>query len=97
MKKFLKNKRNIVLTVLFLIVLFVICNNTFFALMHNSFTIRNLTKKSAMLDKEYKNLNEEYQQILSGKTNYIEDNARVKYNMARPDEIEFRIKKQLWK
>ena len=78
---------------LLLIVLVVLCNNTFFALMHNSFTIRKLTKKSALLDKQYQDLNEEYQQILSGKTNYIEDNARVKYNMARPEEFEFRIKK----
>ena len=34
-----------------------------------------------------------YEEILSGKENYIEDSARVKYHMAKPEEFEFRIKK----
>lgn len=93
MKNFFKNKKNIIITLLFLVVLFCLCNSTFIAVMHNSFTIRKLAKKSALLDKQYKDLSEEYQQILSGKTNYIEDSARVKYHMAKPEEFEFRIKK----
>ena len=93
MKKLSKKKRNIFFTALLLIIVFLLCNNSFMALMHNSFTIRRLTKKSILLDKQYEELTKEYQEILSGKTNYIEDNARVKYNMSRPDEIEFRIKK----
>lgn len=93
MKNFFKKKRNIFFTVLLLVIIFLLCNSSFMALMHNSFTIRRLTKKSIALDKQYEELTKEYQEILSGKTNYIEDNARVKYNMASPGEIEFRIKK----
>ncbi|MBQ4493740.1 MAG: septum formation initiator family protein [Elusimicrobiaceae bacterium] len=93
MKKFFKNKKNIFFIVIFLFLLAVFGAKSFTALIHNSFTIANLTRKSAFLDKQYQDLTEEYQEILSGKTNYIEDNARTKYNMARPTEIEFRIKK----
>ena len=93
MKKFFKNKKNIIFIIVFVVLLAVFGAGSFVNLIHNSFTIRNLTKKSAYLDKQYTDLNTEYQEILSGKTDYIEYNARIKYNMARPNEIEFRIKK----
>jgi cell division protein FtsB len=93
MKNFFKDKRNIVFLVLFVILLALLGQRSFIDLIHNSFTIRNLAKKSALLDEQYKDLTKEYEEILSGKTNYIEDNARIKYNMANPNEIEFRIKK----
>lgn len=93
MKKFFKNKKNIFFIIVFVFLLVIFGAKSFVSLIHNSFTIRNLTKKSSYLDKQYKDLNTEYQEILSGKTDYIEDNARIKYNMARPNEIEFRIKK----
>lgn len=93
MKKFFKNKNNIFVLIVFLVFLALLGGRSFIDLMHNSFTIRKLTKKSAYLDKQYQDLTKEYQEILSGKTNYIEDNARIKYNMAKPGEIEFRIKK----
>ena len=93
MKNTLKNKKNIFFILLFLALLFLLTHRTFMDLMHNSFTIRRLSKKSALLDKQYEELSKEYEDILSGKTDYIEDNARVKYNMAKPEEIEFRIKK----
>ena len=93
MKKFLKNKKSIFILGLFLLLLALLGGGSFIDLMHNSFTIRRLTKKSALLDRQYTDLTGEYKEILSGKTNYIEDNARIKYNMAKPEEIEFRIKK----
>lgn len=92
MKKFFKNKKNIIFITLFIILLAIFGAGSFVNLIHNAFTIRTLTKKSVALDMQYQDLTEEYQQILSGKTNYIEDNARVKYNMSIPGEIEFRIK-----
>ena len=93
MKKFFKNKKNIVFIIIFLLLLAIFGAGSFIDLIHNSFTIGNLTKKSAALDKEYQELTKEYQEILAGKTNYTEDNARIKYNMSKPGEIEFRIKK----
>ena len=93
MKKLFKNKKNIIILAIFLIFLAILGGGSFIDLIHNSFTIRKLSKKSALLDKQYQDLTKEYQEILDGKTNYIEDNARVKYHMAKPGEIEFRIKK----
>ncbi len=93
MKNFFKNKKNLIFTAVFLIILFCLCNSTFIAVIHNSFTIRRLIKKSASLDKQYEVLSKKYEEILSGKENYIEDSARVKYHMAKPEEFEFRIKK----
>ena len=95
MKKLFKKKKNLFIMLLFVLAVFLLCNSSFLALMHNSFTIRRLAKKSAFLDEQYKELTKEYQAILEGKTNYIEDTARLKYNMVKPGEIEFRIKKQL--
>ncbi len=93
MKKFFKNKKNIVFIIVFVLLLVLFGAGSFVDLIHNAFTIRTLTNKSANLDKQYKDLTKEYEDILSGKTNYIEDNARIKYNMSKPEEIEFRIKK----
>ena len=93
MRNFFKNKKNIAFIIVFIALLAIFGAGSFIDLIHNVFTIRTLTKKSNSLDKQYKDLTQEYQEILSGKTNYIEDNARVKYNMSDPNEIEFRIKK----
>lgn len=93
MKNFFKNKKNIVFIIVFIALLVIFGAGSMVDLIHNTFTIRDLTKKTTYLDKQYKELTEEYQEILSGKTNYIEDNARIKYNMSEPSEIEFRIKK----
>ena len=42
---------------------------------------------------DYEELNAEYNKILSGDRSFLEEEARVNYNMAREGEIEFRIKK----
>ena len=55
--------------------------------------MRKLNDKIAELDAEYKELETEYNKILSGDRSYLEEEARVSYNMAREGEIEFRIKK----
>ena len=49
------------------------------------------TKKRS--DEEYKKLAEEYQKIQEGDTSYLQRTARVKYNMVKPGEIEFRTAK----
>ena len=61
--------------------------------MHNSLKMRELNKQIAALDKEYEELESEYNKIISGDRSYLEREARVSYNMAREGEIEFRIKK----
>ena len=93
MMKILKNKRNILLIVLAVLIAVLVFNDSFFALLHNSLKMRNLNERLAALDKEYEELNAEYNKILSGDRSFLEEEARVNYNMAREGEIEFRIKK----
>ncbi len=93
MLKIFKNKRNIVLITAAIVAAVLLLNNSFFALLHNSFKMRKLNEKIDRLDAEYKELEEEYNKILSGDQSYLEEAARVNYNMALEGEIEFRIKK----
>ena len=57
------------------------------------FRRKKLNNRSAALDAEYEELTEEYQKILQGDTSYLQRTARVKYHLAKPGEIEFRIEK----
>lgn len=91
--KIFKNKRNILLVVIAILLAVLVFNDSFFALLHNSLKMRNLNEKIDVLDAEYEKLNEEYNKILSGDRSFLVEEARVNYNMAREGEIEFRIKK----
>ena len=91
--KIFKNKRNIFLIVLAVIIAFLLINDSFFALLHNSLKMRKLNEKITALDTEYEELKNEYDKILSGDRSFLEEEARVNYNMAREGEIEFRVKK----
>ena len=89
----LKNKRNIFLIIFAVVAAILLLNRSFFALLHNSVKMRKLNEKISALDAEYEELQTEYNKILSGDQSYLEEAARVNYNMAREGEIEFRIKK----
>lgn len=91
--KIFKNKRNIFLIVLAVIIAVLVLNDSFFALLHNSLKMRKLNEKITALDTEYEELKNEYDKILSGDRSFLEEEARVNYNMAREGEIEFRVKK----
>ena len=93
MAKIFKKKRNIILLVFAVLAAVLICNNSFFGLVHNALKIRKLNKKISALDAEHEQLEREYNKILAGEQLYLEEEARVSYNMAREGEIEFRIKK----
>lgn len=93
MVKILKKKRNILLIACAILAGVLIFNKSFFGLVHNSFKIRQLNKKISVLDTEYEELKKEYDKILAGDLSYLEQEARVNYNMAHDGEIEFRIKK----
>lgn len=68
-------------------------NGNLFNLVHNLAELKKLNNRSAALDAEYKELTEEYEKILQGDTSYLQRTARVKYHLAKPGEIEFRIEK----
>ena len=91
--KIFKNRRNILLVLLAVLLAILVFNDSFFALLHNSLKMRTLNDKIEKLDAEYTELNAEYNKIISGDRSFLEEEARVNYNMAREGEIEFRIKK----
>ncbi|MBO7605721.1 MAG: septum formation initiator family protein [Elusimicrobiaceae bacterium] len=93
MMKIFNSKRNILLIILTVIIAILVINDSFFALLHNSLKMRKLNEKITSLDAEYEELKKEYDKILSGDRSFLEEEARVNYNMAREGEIEFRIKK----
>ncbi len=93
MIKIFKNKKSILLILLAILIAVLVFNDSFFALLHNSLKMRRLNEKITELDLEYEELNTEYNRILSGDRSFLEEEARVNYNMAREGEIEFRIKK----
>lgn len=67
--------------------------NNFHSLFHNTMELRRLQKKSIALDKEYEELLKIKSKLINEDLSYIEEIARTQYNLAKPDEIEFRIKK----
>ena len=93
MIKIFKNKKSILLILLATLIAVLVFNDSFFALLHNSLKMRRLNEKITQLDLEYEELNAEYNKILSGDRSFLEEEARINYNMAREGEIEFRIKK----
>lgn len=87
-----KTKNKILILLLALAGLALVFNNSFLGLVHNAFELKKLNRRISGLDKEHKALREEYQKILDGDKSYLENTARVKYHMKKPDELEFRIK-----
>ena len=93
MVKILKKKRNIIFFIIAVLAAVLVFNGSFLDLLHNVLKKRELGAKIAALDAEYEELEKEYKKILAGDQSYLEQEARVNYNMARDGEIEFRIKK----
>ncbi|MBO4707622.1 MAG: septum formation initiator family protein [Elusimicrobiaceae bacterium] len=93
MIKIFRNKKSVLLILLAILIAVLVFNDSFFALLHNSLKMRRLNEKITQLDSEYEELNAEYNKILSGDRFFLEEEARINYNMAREGEIEFRIKK----
>ena len=66
-------------------------NGSFFGLVHNLFAIRKFNRENAALDKEYEKLSAAYEKIQKGDMSYVQDAARVRYNMSAKGEYEFRV------
>lgn len=60
-------------------------------LIHNKNEVRKLTKQSLALDKEYQTLLETEKLLKEENLNYIEKIARIEYNLAKPNEKEYRF------
>ena len=60
-------------------------------LAHNKLEIHRLTKKREQLDTQYQNLLAEKQLLENKDPQHIETLARIRYNLVKPGEIEFRF------
>jgi len=65
--------------------------NSILNLIDNKREQRRLTKLSAQLDKEYEQLHAQLELLKAQDPAYIERIARTQYNMAAPDETEYRF------
>ena len=57
----------------------------------NCFEMRNIKKQSVIIDKEIEELKTEKEKLLDKNSDYLEKVARTEFNLAKPDEIEFRF------
>ena len=62
-------------------------------LVHNKLELHRLTKKRIQLDLQYEQLLKEKKLLENKDPKYMETLARIRYNMVKPGEIEFRLKK----
>lgn len=92
--KLFKSRKQALAVIFAAMAAFLVLNGSFFGLLHNIFELRKLNKTAAALDAEYLRLGEEYKKIENGDVSYIEDTARAKYNMSKPEELVFRIENE---
>jgi cell division protein FtsB len=92
--KLLQSKKQTIVTAVLVMAALLVLNASFYGLVHNLLTIKKLNKETAEADMEYARLAAQYEKIQKGGTAYIEDAARVKYNMSAKGEIEFRLPKK---
>ncbi len=60
-------------------------------LAHNKLEMRRLTKKQTLLEAQYKELLAEKKLLEAKDPHYMETLARLRYNLVKPGEIEFRF------
>ena len=60
-------------------------------LVHNKLEMRRLTKKRDQLDAQYEHLLAEKKLLEDKDSQYMETLARMRYNLVKPGEIEFRF------
>ncbi|MDR0734135.1 MAG: septum formation initiator family protein [Elusimicrobiota bacterium] len=90
MNRLLQSKRALILAAIFMAAVLAF-NGSFYGLVHNLLAIKRLNKENAELDAQYQKLSAEYEKMRDGDTSYIEEAARVRYNMSQKGEFEFRL------
>jgi cell division protein FtsB len=68
---------------------FLLTNSDFRNLVRNYFKLHELKKQDARLDREYAKMQKEKE--LLNENEYLEELARCRLNMIKPDEYEFRF------
>lgn len=87
----IKNRKLLLWTFLLIVVVCWFLGNSFLNLIHNKLEQKRLTKVSAQLDQQYEQLQAQLDLLNSQDPAYVEQLARVQYNMSRPGETEYRF------
>lgn len=74
-----------------IIVVVIFLGSSFHSLVHNKLEMRKLTRQSALLDEQHQELLRKMDLLKKKDTAYLEEVARMQYNMLKPGEIQFRI------
>lgn len=88
----LKNKKPLLWGIALLAVAVLLLGGNLVSLVHNKIELRRLHRHNAHLDEEYQTLLQTKQQLQEEDPELLEKLARTQYNLAKPDEIEFRFK-----
>lgn len=90
-KTILQNKKPLLWAVIAIAVVLLFLGSSFHSLIHNKREMHKLNAQLLLLEKEYKQLQEQMEQLEKQDPKLIEKTARVQYHMLKPNEIEFRF------
>lgn len=89
----LRNKKPLLIISALVAAVFLFLGSSILSLAHNKMEFKRLAKRSVLLDLQYQQQQMQYALLEKQDPAHIEHIARVKYNMSKPGEIEFRFKK----
>lgn len=87
----LKNKKPLLWGITLLAVAVLLLGGNLISLVHNKLEMRRLQQQNIRLDREYQTLLQTKQALQKEDPALLEKLARTQYNLAKPDEIEFRF------
>lgn len=87
----LKNKKPLLWGMTLLAVAVLLLGGNLISLVHNKLEMRRLQQQNIRLDREYQTLLQTKQALQEENPVLLEKLARTQYNLAKPDEIEFRF------
>lgn len=87
----LKNKKPLLWGMTLLAVAVLLLGGNLISLVHNKLEMRRLQQQNIRLDREYQTLLQTKQALQEEDPALLEKLARTQYNLAKPDEIEFRF------
>ncbi len=89
-----KNKKPLLLAVVAAVVVCIGLGGSILSLFHNKMELKKLTRQTAQLDEEYKQLSQRLKLLKEEDPQYLEQLARTRYHMTKPGEMEFRFTAQ---
>ena len=87
----LKNKKPLLWGITLLAVAVLLLGGNLISLVHNKLEMRRLQQQNIRLDREYQTLLQTKQALQEEDPALLEKLARTQYNLAKPNEIEFRF------